>query len=185
MEVDDALRVVRGSLGGTSLRSWLELPEGVPAPRVAETFIRQAQRRLRPLIDEVATHLDERDTDYVGGLVSLSGVCHLHRFPELGQLRPVFIPNGSPTKSSPEEQFARMLLRRTADLLTRVNFQRLGRCPECNRLFVAVRHQRFDTPQCASRDRVQRFRQKQKVARETAAAGRRVARSRPRARPRR
>ncbi len=49
---------------------------------------------------------------------------------------------------------------RVADLLTRVNLDRLKVCPECKRLFLAVRRQRFDTPQCSLRDRVRRFRDK-------------------------
>jgi len=49
---------------------------------------------------------------------------------------------------------------RVADLLTRVNLDRLKVCQECKRLFLAVRRQRFDTPQCSLRDRVRRFREK-------------------------
>ena len=50
------------------------------------------------------------------------------------------------------------MLLRIGDLLTRIDASRLKRCPECGRLFLAVRRQRFDTAQCSLRDRVRRFR---------------------------
>ena len=49
---------------------------------------------------------------------------------------------------------------RVAMLLAQTDLSRLKRCPECQRLFLAVRRQRFDTAQCSLRDRVRRFRQK-------------------------
>lgn len=54
---------------------------------------------------------------------------------------------------------------RVADLLTRVDLRRLKVCPECKRLFLAVRRQRFDTAQCSLRDRVRRFREQQRQPR--------------------
>jgi hypothetical protein len=56
------------------------------------------------------------------------------------------------------------LLLRVADLLTRIDLSRLRRCPECRRLFVAFRRQKFDTPQCSQRDRLRRFRTRRKPA---------------------
>jgi len=65
-----------------------------------------------------------------------------------------------PGNESPAGAFITGMVLRVADLLTRVDLSRLKRCPECKRLFLAVRHQRFDTPQCSLRDRVRRFRVK-------------------------
>ncbi len=63
-----------------------------------------------------------------------------------------------PGNESPAGAFITGMVLRVADLLTRVDLSRVKRCPECKRLFLAVRHQRFDTPQCSLRDRVRRFR---------------------------
>ncbi|MCZ6480129.1 MAG: hypothetical protein O6929_06975 [candidate division NC10 bacterium] len=54
---------------------------------------------------------------------------------------------------------------RVRDLLTWIKLSRLKRCPECKRLFIAVRHQQFDTPKCSLRDRTRRFYQKKRKAR--------------------
>ncbi len=56
-------------------------------------------------------------------------------------------------------------LLQVGDFLTRINMSRLKQCPECNRLFLAVRRQRFDTPECSLRDRTRRFHQKKRQAR--------------------
>ena len=63
-----------------------------------------------------------------------------------------------PGNESPAGAFITGMVLRVADLLTRVDLSRVKRCPECKRLFLEVRHQRFDTPQCSLRDRVRRFR---------------------------
>src|SRR5262245_16248492 len=78
----------------------------------------------------------------------------------------------APKDPSPEQRFVRGAVLRVADLLTRINLDRLKVCPECGRLFVAVRRQRFDTAQCSLRDRVRRFRQQTRKR----ARGRRIRR---------
>ena len=60
--------------------------------------------------------------------------------------------------------FVDEILLRVGDLLTRIDWSRLKRCPECDRLFLAVRRQRFDTPRCNLRDRLRRFRSKGRPA---------------------
>lgn len=65
----------------------------------------------------------------------------------------------APKDPSARDAFITGMVLRVGDLLTRIDLSRLKRCPECNRLFLAVRRQRFDTAQCSLRDRVRRFRQ--------------------------
>jgi len=55
-----------------------------------------------------------------------------------------------PGNESPAGAFITGMVLRVADLLTRVDLSRVKRCPECKRLFLAVRHQRFDTRNVAS-----------------------------------
>ena len=76
----------------------------------------------------------------------------------------------SPRAGTVADQFATEALLRAGDLLTRVDLARMRRCPECERLFLAVRRQRFDSQQCSLRDRVRRFRRKGRGKRARPAA---------------
>lgn len=77
------------------------------------------------------------------------------------RLRVQFQPQGE----SLAKLLATGIILRVADLLTRVDLRRLKRCPECHRLFLAVRRQRFDTPRCSLRDRKRRFLAKRRPGR--------------------
>ncbi len=79
--------------------------------------------------------------------------------------RRIFLPGSQrldyvdmPEAQDLKKGFIGEMLLRIGDLLTRIDPSRLKRCPECGRLFLAVRRQRFDTAQCSLRDRVRRFR---------------------------
>jgi hypothetical protein len=88
--------------------------------------------------------------------IPFTGEAILEAAPPFNRLQMYYVPK----LPNPQERFVTGTVLRLADLLTRVNLDRLKACPECKRLFLAVRRQRFDTPQCSLRDRVRRFREK-------------------------
>jgi hypothetical protein len=75
--------------------------------------------------------------------------------PPYKRLQMYYAPKGQ----SHQETFVKGAVLRVLDLLTRVDLDRIKKCPTCGRPFIAVRRQRFDTPQCSSQDRVRRFRE--------------------------
>jgi predicted RNA-binding Zn ribbon-like protein len=69
---------------------------------------------------------------------------------------------------------------RLIELLTRVDAERLRRCQECGRWFVALRvPQDYDTPLCGNRRRVRLYLQRQRKGERLPRTGRRRARPRP------
>jgi predicted RNA-binding Zn ribbon-like protein len=93
--------------------------------------------------------------------VRFAGDC-LYLLDRRGMARVAYAPSGR----DPGKRLSTQMRLRAGDLLTRVDLRRLKRCPECGRLFLSTRRQRFDTAQCSLRDRVRRFRSKSKSAKK-------------------
>jgi hypothetical protein len=132
-------------------------------PDVAEVeaWLTPLQAALRDLLERVERSRD--DTHKLRGQaffrpveVPFSGAALLVAEPPFKRLQVVYAPKAS----SPRQQLVSGAVLRVAQLLTEVDLRRLKRCPECRRLFLAVRRQRFDTAQCGLRDRQRRFRQR-------------------------
>ncbi len=135
----------------------------VPWPRhelssaLKEKSVERAKNRLRPLQAALKDFLERlykgqpADVSFKGRRVFRLGAEGLGYVDE---------PSGRRVK----EGFIHEVLLRVGDFLTRTDPSRLKRCPKCNRLFLAVRRQVFDTPECALSDRMERFREKQRQA---------------------
>ena len=91
--------------------------------------------------------------------------------PQSTRLQIFYVPKGE----NPQDAFVKAAMLRILDVLTRIDLDRIKRCAECGWPFVAVRRQRFDTPQCSSRNRVRRFREQ---ATRRTSSGRRSRRKR-------
>jgi hypothetical protein len=134
-------------------------------PDVAEVkrWLSPLQQALRTLFEKLdhqryTAAVDEEGDPFVAPVgVPFTGEAVLAAEPPYRRLQMFFTPKGP----NLQQQFVSGAVLRVSDLLTRVDFSRLKRCPECKRLFLAVRRQRFDTRQCSLRDSQRRFRQKQ------------------------
>ncbi len=72
-------------------------------------------------------------------------------------------PNGKIQGGHAGGNFRDQFLMATADLLEKVG-DRIKRCPECGRLFGAVRRQAYCSPRCSLRVRTRRYRNKHRDA---------------------
>jgi hypothetical protein len=153
--------------GAGPATSWaIPMKGSVERMKAALTPLQEALRRFFERIDRVRQRaLAARGTEAQGYgepvRLKFSGTANFYVGSTGRGLRVQF----ESSEESPGKVFVTGMLLGVADLLSRVDLSRLRRCPDCNRLFLAMRHQRFDTPQCSLRDRVRRFRTK--VARKT------------------
>ena len=111
------------------------------------------QKGFKEIIEEVGVLRQKmKDEGMIDGLtLAFTGTCtyriQLHDF---DHLQPVFMP---PSRHTPKD-FITALQLQLADSLSRIDLSRLKRCPQCDRLFLAVHKQRFDTLQCSNRFRM-------------------------------
>jgi len=140
-------------------------------PVLAREWLASLQRALRDLLERLLKerHEARRRPSMADGPdepvkrvfwpveIPFTGKAVLSAQPPFDRLQMIYAPKAA----SPVETFVTGTLLRVADLLTRVDLSRLRICPECKKLFLAVRRQRFDTAQCSLRDRVRRFREHQ------------------------
>lgn len=113
---------------------------------LAKTLLTKLQPDLRDFIEQLRSG-EPVEVPVRGSRIFLPGPQGLDYYDE-------------PGTQDLKKGFVGEMLLRVGDLLTRIGLSRLKECPECGRLFLAVRRQRFDTPQCSMRDRLRRFRRK-------------------------
>lgn len=116
--------------------------QGHPDVGEARAWLAALQSRLRGLFTNVeAARSGERVSIPFAGRVMLTADKALHVD---------FIPK----HRSPKERFAEGVVLGVVGLLARIELERLHKCPECRRWFLASRrsHQKFDRPECRMRD---------------------------------
>ena len=162
--LEDALQIVGGDNRGVTLaRQCITSNDDWTTPKDDRLSVADAEALLRPVQHYLKEFLDRLEASrkfaaHPGPVLPFAGKCQFLVMAEGNQRRVLYLP----VESSRSDRLAKMLLLRLGTLLTLLGLSHLRQCPECGKLFLAVRHQRFDTPRCAVRDRVRRFQKKQR-----------------------